>query len=583
MKIISTLLITLGVLLSFETIAQTRWIEDTQMNFKIQVPSNYRTNQFLEGTDKIHAFLSPDQNVSVRVRSFKVQESVSVETIMQLFGQSIISGSSVLINQDYTLNGLNGKLAGYRWRYNNINVIIAAFFTIQESIGYVVWAMLPEHLYSARVAEADAITNTFNILTRINNKPQESIKSPPYSFKPIVSEDALIEHLIPESSKITSSEAGTSIWDIVTPNGSKATMVIQNIIKESDFKTFTNNQIKFLRDRGAAIGGMSYEKINGLETFIYNYDYQGNSFYYTATDVPSSYYLVGFVGSSNKKGELSQIQSSVLKSFKQKAAGNQISSLKINNLNIGSEITQGLSIVNPSDAIAKSAEKIHLIAEYSGDAGTENFLVKWISITHNTLVIEDYYLPTINGSKKIHAFIENNRQEWPQGKYRAEIWHGGNLLVQKGFSISSTLSANTASASTSSANVGSSNVGSIKQIVMDNRWYAYDFETGKLRDNHSPEPDVMNRPWCTPLPALTGNWAKTGIKDFNKVTTPPTTGYLSDGKDFIDCAEAPLNEVLVFKLTNGKYAKLMIIKDEKTQNASGCEHRVTCLVQYPAF
>lgn len=87
--------------------------------------------------------------------------------------------------------------------------------------------------------------------------------------------------------------------------------------------------------------------------------------------------------------------------------------------------------------------------------------------------------------------------------------------------------------------------------------------------------DVMNRPWCTPLPALTGNWIRIGKSRMEDVISAPSSGYLSDGKDFIDCAEAPLNEVLLFKLANGKYAKLMIISDEQSKTSSGCEHKIT--------
>ncbi len=148
----------------FSAVAQNRWIEDAQMRFKISVPSNYQTNQFWDGTDKIHAFVSPDQNVAVRVRSIPVQSNATVDLIAQVFSQNIIKGAQQLVIQPHTMSGMNGKLGAYKWRYNNINVVIGAFYTIQNGIAYVVWTMVPENLLSKRSAESDAITNSFTVL-----------------------------------------------------------------------------------------------------------------------------------------------------------------------------------------------------------------------------------------------------------------------------------------------------------------------------------------------------------------------------------------------------------------------------------
>ncbi|MDD4192165.1 MAG: hypothetical protein PHI28_12595 [Mangrovibacterium sp.] len=148
----------------FSAGAQNQWVEDTQMRFKISVPASYQTNQFWDGTDKIHAFVSPDQNVAVRVRSIPVQSNATVDLIAQVFSQNIIKGAQQLVIQPHTMSGLNGKLAAYKWRYNNINVVIGAFYTIQNGIAYVVWTMVPENLLSKRSAESDAITNSFTVL-----------------------------------------------------------------------------------------------------------------------------------------------------------------------------------------------------------------------------------------------------------------------------------------------------------------------------------------------------------------------------------------------------------------------------------
>lgn len=165
MKGYSALLLFGILLVGYMAKAQNRWVEDTQMKFKISVPSNYQTNQFRDGPDKIHAFVSPDQNLAVRVRSIPVPANTTVDLIVQAFSQNIIKGAQQLVNQVYTLNGLNGKMAAYKWQYNNINVVIGAFVTIRNGVAYVVWSVVPENLLSKRSAESDAITNSFTVFT----------------------------------------------------------------------------------------------------------------------------------------------------------------------------------------------------------------------------------------------------------------------------------------------------------------------------------------------------------------------------------------------------------------------------------
>lgn len=164
MKLYSTLLLVLMACLVMQLPAQNRWIEDPQMKFKISVPNNYQTNEFWDGTDKIHAFVSRDQNVAVRVRTIPVQANITTEMIVQVFSQNIIKGAQQIVNQSYTLNGMNGVMAAYKWKYNKINVVIGAFYTIQNNFAYVVWTMVPENLLAKRNAESDAITNSFVVL-----------------------------------------------------------------------------------------------------------------------------------------------------------------------------------------------------------------------------------------------------------------------------------------------------------------------------------------------------------------------------------------------------------------------------------
>lgn len=445
MKTIYYLLLLLALMCHCVFFGQNRWIEDTQMNFKIQVPSNYKASQFWDGTDKIHAFLSPDQNVAVRVRSFAIQNNVSVNSIIQAFTQNVINGATALVSQKYTLNGMEGQLAGYRWRYNNISVIIAAFYTTQNNFGYIVWTMIPENMFAARNAESDAITNSFSLISK-------------------------------------------QIVSTVEP---------------------------------------------------------------VSADTPLKY--IQTVSASPP--------------------------VIINNISIGDKMSQDINF---------NSTEIHLKANFQGNPKEFPFLIKWFSKTHKCLIAEEYQTPKAADLQVLHSFIDNSGEQWPAGDYLVQVWHFGHKVAEKEFTLKqpeqkpTNLLGTTQNKESKPVTNPTINT-SVKQIVLDNNSYAYDFATGKTRNTYEPEPDVMNRPWCTDLPALSGNWARSGKSRMEDVTSPPVSGYISDGKSFIDVQEAPLNEVLVFKLSNGRYAKLMIIKDEKSQTSSGCQHKITCLVQYPAF
>ncbi|MDD3301011.1 MAG: hypothetical protein PHV91_09350, partial [Bacteroidales bacterium] len=212
--------------------AQTKWIEDSNMNYKIQVPANYQTNEFWEGSDKILALLSPDQNVAIRIRSFKVNNNVSKEQVIKTFSQNIIKGATQLVNQNHNLNGMDGGLAGFRWKYNNINVIVAAFYTIQNGTAYIVWTLIPENLFASRNAESDAITNTFTVTYNQQQTAQTTNRvNPPQTTNSTTNTapDATPIHRTPLDSKpnplmVTNIALGTGINNTLTITSPKETI-----------------------------------------------------------------------------------------------------------------------------------------------------------------------------------------------------------------------------------------------------------------------------------------------------------------------------------------------------------------------
>ncbi len=613
--------------------AQTRWIEDRQMNFKINVPVNYKANQLMDGSDKIHAFVSPDENLVVRVRAVPLKQQIADTQLQSIFEQNMIKGA-IRINDELTdLNGLPARWSGYMWTYNQVNTVLANYYIIRSGMAYVVWAIIAEDKVDGKTVEMSNILGSFALIT--GHPPQSGglASAPP--------------------SSATGSSGTTASGTRPSGNGA------------SGYPSSTG-RIDPLS--GSSAGGVS-----------------------TAGNQP-----VGPGQSSASTGYGS-------------ASSTSGTGLKIASLQMGAGVNNSLDIIDGGTNFPASEKQIHLTFDYQGNTNGRNFQVKWVSKTHDCLVVEDDYLPTTHGRNRVHSFIDNAGNAWPLGDYRAEVWYSGQKLAEKEFSVggrqkpvlpaggkllggcfadgkgdnytkslggryltvdlnqlkdddvlevrvkSGTLdfvhvhyrnasgvwynayhgmdtrfvvkdllagkrglythfvfnvnaqhekylsiacyadvwllppgriaaAAPPQQKTTAGTPAGTSRSSGAKQIVLDNQNNGYDFKTGRVRDGHqSPDPDVLNEPWCTERPALCGNWAKTGKSRLEDVTSPPASGYISDGQSFTDCQECPVNEVLVFKLKDGSFGKLMITKDEKTQVGNGCQHRITCLVEYPAF
>jgi len=309
--------------------ANTSWVQDDQMNFKIQVPSNYQKNRLIEGTDVVHAFLSPDQNVAIRIRSFNVDSKADLQTIIKAFEQNVIVGSQKLLDDKYVLNSVHGKICGYKWRFNNIPVGLACFFAIENKIAYIVWSIVPEQMFKQRTPETDAIINTFTILTP--KKPGTIVhsgkKQKPEDKKPLkktnteqtdtrffdlVSDDAKITHKVPAGFKLAEKTDGQAIWQ----NESGVKMVVQTIVKQGEFKSYINDLISEIKGNGASVLGNEFTVENGLTVANYSYQYGDSHFAYGATTGENVYYLVGFVGKTKDKKLLNSFSEEVNISLK---------------------------------------------------------------------------------------------------------------------------------------------------------------------------------------------------------------------------------------------------------------------------
>lgn len=151
------------IVLSLAGTACARVVHDEEYGFQITIPNHWQSNAFMDGTDKIWAFAAPDNNAAVRIRSFKAPPGLSMTTLISAFENHILAGGQRLVLEPYTLNGMVGQMAGYKGRFNNIDVGIGCFYTIQKQNAYIVWSMIPASLFKDRSRETDAILNTFTI------------------------------------------------------------------------------------------------------------------------------------------------------------------------------------------------------------------------------------------------------------------------------------------------------------------------------------------------------------------------------------------------------------------------------------
>ena len=131
-----------GVLAAFFCLAgisQARVVQDSEYGFEITVPDNWRTNSFVDGTDRVWALVAPDRNATVRIRAFQAPSGLTMPLLITAFETHVLKDAQRLTLEPYTLNGIAGQMAGYKAKFDNIDVGIGCFYTIQKQKAYIVW------------------------------------------------------------------------------------------------------------------------------------------------------------------------------------------------------------------------------------------------------------------------------------------------------------------------------------------------------------------------------------------------------------------------------------------------------------
>ncbi|MCF8234421.1 MAG: hypothetical protein K9G67_03835 [Bacteroidales bacterium] len=144
---------------------EAKWYVDNEFRFKIDVPSNWSSNMYMEGTDKVYDFTSPDENVAIQLRAFVAEKGLTADLITDVFDEAIVAqGASRLKLLDEQLNGIQGKMGVYRNTYDNKEVALVTFAAVENGIGYLFLVVIPTEVFDRKLNETDAILNTFTLL-----------------------------------------------------------------------------------------------------------------------------------------------------------------------------------------------------------------------------------------------------------------------------------------------------------------------------------------------------------------------------------------------------------------------------------
>ncbi|QGY42195.1 hypothetical protein GM418_00545 [Maribellus comscasis] len=314
--------------LSFSLQAQEKWVTDTEMQFKIKVPSNYRQNQAFDGTDKVLTLMSPDENVMVRVRAMPATDQFTTEILQRVFEQNIIQGAQRIMNEDGDLHGIPARASAYTWKVDRDEAVLGTYYIVKNGFAYIIWTAVPRNLVSQRSAEADGIIDSFELLdpqsknrgggllsSLANRKSsdkaedQHEVTTTPIAssskvagYVELVSDDACVEHLFPVNYVKTSAEAGQSIWE----DGSGVKMIVQTIFKQGTFESFMQSHTQSISEQGADVLKKQFTTVNGNRIYDYDYEYNSTLFNYVAVEGKDVFYLLGFVGDKLKQSRINK-------------------------------------------------------------------------------------------------------------------------------------------------------------------------------------------------------------------------------------------------------------------------------------
>ena len=184
----------------------------------------------------------------------------------------------------------------------------------------------------------------------------------------------------------------------------------------------------------------------------------------------------------------------------------------------------------------------------------------------------------INGVKKLEKIIDG--QKWYDIKIPVGEYVGQNISVDlyvkaNGWHFEYAFIDEIVIETDTDSGIGdttSDTTGEIKNLVLSTQGYENNFFSFVSENyNNIENYDISAEPWCTPQPALCGNYVQVSAGSLNEITNIPTSGYLSDEAGFEDCANVEVNKVYINKNRDGSYTAFMITNATQIETTSSCD------------
>lgn len=155
-----TLIFVVGI-----TQLSAKWYIDRQFKCRINVPNSWSSNSFMDGSDKVYDFYSPDQNIAIQLRAFDAGSQVTTDLLIEVYEDQMLPAGtkrSGLFDKT-SKNGIPGKQGVYTSTYNGIDVTMSAFYAVPNNNGYVLLVIVPTSMIQEKTAEIQKVTKTFMV------------------------------------------------------------------------------------------------------------------------------------------------------------------------------------------------------------------------------------------------------------------------------------------------------------------------------------------------------------------------------------------------------------------------------------
>lgn len=161
MKIKAITGVLLLVLISLQVKAE--WFINREHKYKINIPANWSSNSYQDGTDKVYDFYSPDENIAIQLRSFKASAGVTLDVLIDVYEQNMLPAGNQRkgLFDKVSKNGIPGKEGVYTAMYNGTSVTMGAFYAVPNNYCYVLLIIVPTNMLEQKSNEIKAITKTF--------------------------------------------------------------------------------------------------------------------------------------------------------------------------------------------------------------------------------------------------------------------------------------------------------------------------------------------------------------------------------------------------------------------------------------